>query len=171
MGIPSYGEALKRGIQSSVGDAICIFELDLMDKQFISTSLSLIEQNKADFVVASKRHPESIDRRPVKRRVLTFLFNCWLKMNFSFPGTDTHGLKAIRATVAKSLCELSITGGEVFQTELVLLAHRLGYRVAEVPITLSEQRATMVSVLKRLPKVVHIMDELKTSLGRFPVKK
>lgn len=168
---PSYGEAVKRGIMSSLGEATCILECDAMDISFVSSSLAIIEQNQADFVVASKRHPKSHDIRPFKRRMLTYLFNLWLKMFFNFPGSDTHGLKAIRTETAKSICKVSITGGEVFQTEIVLLAHRMGFKVTEVPIYLAETRDTKIAVYRRLPKVMNIIAELKKSLARFPVKK
>lgn len=167
---PSYGEAIKLGIMSASGEVVCILECDAMDISFISSSLKIIEENRADFVVASKRHPKSLDLRPFRRRVLTYLFNQWLKVFFNFPGTDTHGLKTIRTVIAKSICSVSITGGEVFQTEIVLLAHRMGYKVAEIPIRLAETRNTKVSLYRRLPKVMNIIKELKQSLARFPKK-
>lgn len=167
---PSYGEAIKQGIMTSLGEAVCILECDAMDISFISSSLTIIEENQADFVVASKRHPKSLDLRPFRRRMLTYLFNQWLKIFFEFPGSDTHGLKTIRTTIAKSICSASITGGEVFQTELVLLAHRMGFKVVEIPIRLAETRNTKVSVYRRLPKVMNIIKELKQSLARFPKK-
>ncbi len=167
---PSYGEAIKQGIMSSTGEAVCILECDAMDISFVSSSLEIIEDDQADFVVASKRHPESHDLRPFKRRMLTCLFNQWLKMFFKFPGSDTHGLKTIRTETAKSICDVSITGGEVFQTELVLLAHRMGFKVIEIPIRLAESRDTKVAIRRRVPKVMNIIAELKKSLSRFPLK-
>lgn len=165
--IPSYGKAVKQGIMASSGDVVCILECDVMDIAFISSSLAILEQNKAEFVVASKRHPDSVDLRPFKRRMLTFLFNLGLKLYFNFPISDTHGLKAIRTNVAKSLCELSITGGEIFQTEILLLAYKMGYRILEMPIRIEEQRDTKVSLYRRLPKVINIINDLKRSLARF----
>ena len=166
--IPSYGEAIKQGIMSSAGNVICILECDAMDISFIDSSLKIIDENQADFVVASKRHPESNDQRPFKRRMLTYLFNQYLKIFFRFPGSDTHGLKTIRAHVAKTICGVTITSGEVFQTELVLLAHRMGFKVVEMPINLSEIRNTKVALCRRLPKVINVVTELKNSLARFP---
>lgn len=165
---PSYGEAVRLGILNSGGEITAVLECDALDVPFLSTSLALIEAGQADFVVGSKRHPDSLDQRPLKRRMLTMFFNLALKFFFRFPGTDTHGLKAIRTSVAKELCGKSLTGGEVFQTEIVLLAHRLGYRVSEVPVAIREQRKTKVRPLRRLPKVIKIVKEIRRSLRRFP---
>lgn len=164
---PSYGEAVKQGIMKARGLAISILEADVLNVDFLASSLERIEDGSADFVLASKRHPESIDRRPLKRRLLTFLFNQYLKMHFHFPGTDTHGLKTIRSDVAKVLCHLSVTGGEVFQTEIVLLAYQQKYKVVELPLNLREKRDMKVSITKRLPKVINIVRDLNRSLNRF----
>lgn len=171
MQFASYGEAIKQGIMESSGDVVCILECDVMEISFLSESLSIIEKNKADFVVASKCHPDSIDLRSFKRKALTFLFNRWLKLFFDFPGSDTHGLKTIRSEVAKSLCEVSITGGEIFQTEIVLLAHKMGFRVKELPFCLKEVRNTKISIPRRIPKVINLIRDIKESLDRFPEKK
>lgn len=167
---PSYGKAVKNGIMSASGDAVCILECDAMDVSFVLSSMALVEENRADFVVGSKQHPNSQDLRPFKRRMLTYLFNLYLKMFFKFPGSDTHGLKTIRTDIAKKICELTVTGDEVFQTEIVLLAHRMGITVVESPVHIAEVRNTKVSIGRRLPKVMRIVRELKQSLSRFPVK-
>jgi hypothetical protein len=64
-----------------------------------------------------------------------------------------------------------VTSGEVFQTELVLLAYRLGYRVAEFPVHLRETRDTSVALLRRLPKVIGTVRDVRKSLARFPAKR
>lgn len=164
---PSYGEALKAGISNANGDFVTILESDVMDPIFFERSIKIFNERKADFVVASKRHPESVDSRPFKRRALTFLFNLYLKMFFRFKGSDTHGLKSIKSSVAKELLEKSITTDEIFQTEIVLLADILGYSIVEVPLNLKEMRETTVSITKRFPKVMNLIAELRQSTGRF----
>ncbi len=165
----SYGDAVRRGIPAASGEAVFILECDALDPEFVLRALGALGRNESDFVVGSKRHPESEDRRPWTRRLLTRLFNAALKVLFAFPGTDTHGFKALRAGVARDLIGKSITGGESLQTELVLLAHRLGYRVSEAPVTLRETRGTPVPIFRRLPKVARIVRDMRASLRRFPV--
>ena len=164
---PSYGEAIKCGIMNSKGEVTCILECDALDTKFLALALNIIDNNKSDFVLASKRHPQSIDLRPLKRRLLTLLFNALLKIFFNFPGTDTHGLKAIKTDIAKALCEIMITKNEIVQTEMVLLAYKMGYRVQEVPIKLKEIRQSSISIFRRLPKVIGVVWDLKKSLNRF----
>ena len=162
----SYGGAVKRGIEVSRGDIVCILECDFMDIRFLRQAADIIRAGEADFVVGSKRAEGAEDRRPLLRRLLTAAFNFGLKLLFRFPGTDTHGLKAVRGEPAKRLILLSRTGGEAFQTELVLLAHRLGFRVREVPVNVRELRPKRISILRRLPLLARALRELRASLRR-----
>lgn len=164
----SYGEAVRRGVPEASGEAVFVLECDALDPEFVSRALGALGRNETDFVVGSKRHPESVDGRPPSRRLFTRLFNLALKALFAFPGTDTHGFKALRTDAARDLIQKSVTGGESLQTELVLLAHRLGYRVSEAPVQVREIRGTPVSILRRLPMVLRIVADLRASLRRFP---
>jgi GT2 family glycosyltransferase len=165
----SYGEAIKQGILQSRGTHLSILECDCLNTDFVSDSIKLFQTQGARFIVASKRHPESFDGRPWRRRAFTFLYNYFfLHIFFSYPGTDTHGLKSMEAACAKQLCELALTSDEVFQTEIVLLAWRLGVNIHERPLRISETRRSPVAILKRLPQVLNTVRQLQRSLGRFP---
>jgi glycosyltransferase involved in cell wall biosynthesis len=165
----SYGEAIKKGMLESRGTHVSILECDFLDAQFVSASMAIFRANRAQFVVGSKRHSQSTDRRPLKRRALTMLYNyVFLRLLIGYPGTDTHGLKSLERAVAEKLCETAITTDEVFQTEIVLLAWRLGIKIEEVPVQILEKRSPTVTVLRRLPKVLNTVQTLRRSLARFP---
>jgi len=165
----SYGEAIKKGMLESRGTHLSILECDFLDHRFVAASIDLFRANRAQFVVGSKRHPHSIDRRPIKRRLLTLLYNyVFLKLLIGYPGTDTHGLKSIERSTARKLCETAVTTDEVFQTEIVLLAWRLGINVEEVPVQILEKRSPTVTVFRRIPKVWNTVQALRRSLARFP---
>jgi glycosyltransferase involved in cell wall biosynthesis len=165
---PSYGEAIRVGMVRSRGEFVSILEVDYLSIDFTCRALDLLEADEADFIVASKQHSDSCDRRPFKRRMLTAGFNLILRAALGYPGTDTHGLKSIKTVLAKQLCEQAQTTDEVFQTEIVLLAWRQGMRIREVPASIEEKRSAPVSIIRRLPKVVTIIRQLRTSLKRFP---
>lgn len=165
----SYGEAIKRGMLESRGTHVSILECDFLDPRFVSASIAIFRANRAQLVVGSKRHPQSTDRRPLKRRILTALYNYFfLRFLIGYPGSDTHGLKSIETPVAKRLCEIAITSDEVFQTEIVLLAWRLGIKIEEVPVQILEMRNPTVTVFRRVPKVLNTVRALQRSLARFP---
>jgi glycosyltransferase AglD len=165
----SYGEAIKRGMLESSGTHLSILECDFLDSAFVATSIAMFRADQAQLIVGSKRHAGSSDRRSLKRRTLTALYNLvFLRLFIGYPGTDTHGLKSLQTESARTLCHRAVTTDEVFQTEIVLLAWRLGIKIAEVPVSISELRSTPVTVLRRVPRVINTVWELKRSLKRFP---
>jgi Glycosyl transferase family 2 len=167
----SYGEAIKFGMLQSKGTHLSILECDFLDPTFVVRSIAMFQAGKADVVVGSKRHPDSSDRRPLKRRALTLLYNLvFLRLLLGYPGTDTHGLKSIEGGCARKLCLTALTTDEVFQTEIILLGWRLGFQIEEIPVNISEIRSAPVRVLHRVPKVLNTVRELKRSLSRFPVQ-
>jgi glycosyltransferase involved in cell wall biosynthesis len=164
----SYGEAIKEGIRQSTGTHLSILECDCLDLEFVCHSIDLIRRQNARFIVASKRHPDAIDGRPWKRRFLTGAYNKLLHVYLRYPGSDTHGLKTMETSLGKQLCDISITSDEILQTEIVLLAWRLGVKIEELPLNIRECRPAPVRVVKRLPKVINTLRELQRSLARFP---
>ena len=60
----------------------------------------------------------------------------------------------MEANCAKRLCLTALSTDEVFQTELVLLGWRLGFRIEEIPVDISEVRPAPVKVLRRVPQVL-----------------
>jgi glycosyltransferase involved in cell wall biosynthesis len=167
IGRGSYGEAIKTGMLESRGTHLSILECDFLDVTFVEESLACF-RNGSEFLVGSKRHPRSIDARPLKRRLLTLGFNRLLNTLVGYPGSDTHGLKSIRSDLAKELCGLAVTTDEVFQTEIVLLAWRRGGRIEELPVRIREVRSSPVSIRRRLPLVLTMVAELRRSMRRFP---
>jgi glycosyltransferase involved in cell wall biosynthesis len=165
---PSYGSAIRHGIEQSAGSHLTILECDALSLSFLGESIRIFREQRASVIVGSKRHPRSLDRRPAARRLMTRGFNLLLRALIGYPGSDTHGLKSFEASLARHLCSLAVCGDEVFQTELVLLAWRLGHPVVELPVELEEIRPTPVRIMRRAPKVAPILWELRRSLSRFP---
>ena len=163
----SYGEAIKRGMLESCGTHLSILECDFLDAEFIVQSIELFKLERSNFIIASKRHRDAVDDRPLKRRLLTLGFNLFLTAFFRYPGTDTHGLKSIQSDLAKKLCALAETTDEIFQTEIVLIAWKLGEKIQELPIRVKEERPVVVSISRRVPKVMNILVALHKSLKRF----
>ncbi|HUQ91112.1 MAG TPA: glycosyltransferase family 2 protein [Bryobacteraceae bacterium] len=165
--VAGYGEAIRRGMMEARGTHLTILECDCMDADFLAESVRLFEHEGARFIVASKHRRDSVDRRPWKRRLLSSVFHKTVNAATGYRGTDTHGLKSIETELAQKLCGLAVTGGEVFQAEIVLLAWKLGVPIREVPLRIEEKRPTPVALWKRLPKVVGTIRDLRRSLRRF----
>jgi len=149
----SYGAAVQRGILHSSGDRVIVFNADLWDLDFLRQAVTLLDTY--DMVVASKRHPDSRDRRPFNRRLITWSFNLALRLLFGFTGTDTHGMKAFRRARIAPIAARCITNREIFDTELILRGQRVGLTTVEVPVTVEETRPSRYSPMSRLPRTLN----------------
>jgi glycosyltransferase involved in cell wall biosynthesis len=146
----SYGAAIRRGILHCKGDRIVVFNADLWDMKFLYAAYDLL--NRYDIVIASKRHPDSNDQRPLNRRLITWGFNFILRVLFGFDGTDTHGMKAFRRVTITPVVRRSITDREIFDTEVILRARQAGLTLTELPTVVEETRPSRYSTFARVPR-------------------
>lgn len=165
LGFPSYGAALRCGISNARSEFLSVLECDCLNVTFLRESLQIFQSEKR-FIVASKGHPASNDRRPILRRMMTYNFNRLLRILTGYRGTDTRGPKSIDTALAQRLDNLALTSDEAYQTELVLLAWKLGVTIVELPITIAEQREAPIPPLSRVPKTLSIFLQLMKSLSR-----
>lgn len=150
---PNYGRALRRGILEARGDQVICDEIDLCDTNFYLRALPLLEGG-ADLVVGSKAMKGSDDARPWLRRAATRVITLLLRILTGFRGTDTHGLKAFRRERLVDVVRACVVDRDLFASELVIRAQRMGRDVREIPITLAEKRPPSIQLLRRVPRVL-----------------
>jgi glycosyltransferase involved in cell wall biosynthesis len=154
---PNYGRALKRGILEARGAVVVCDEIDLCDVDFYQRALPLLAREGApgaDLVVGSKAMVGANDGRPLLRRVATRTITLLLRLMTGFRGTDTHGLKAFRRERLEAVARACVVERDLFASELVIRAGRMGREVREIPITLHEKRPPSVQLMKRVPRVL-----------------
>jgi glycosyltransferase involved in cell wall biosynthesis len=156
---PNYGRALKRGILEARGRLVICDEIDLCDTAFYRRALPLLEQG-VDLVVGSKAMLGADDRRPLVRRLATRVINTLLWVATGFSGTDTHGLKAFRRERLVEVARACRVDRDLFASEFVIRAERMGRVVREIPIALREKRPPSVRLLRRVPRVLKGLVEL-----------
>jgi len=149
---PDYGGAMRAGFLAATGDWIFNSDIDYFSAPFMAKVVGLAEE--ADVVLASKRDPESDDRRSPIRRLATWTFNQILRLLLGSKVSDTHGIKALRREVIADVAADVISRQDLFDTELVIRAEKKGWRIKELPIVVEEQRETKSSLLKRIPRTL-----------------
>lgn len=151
---PDYGLALKEGINRAKGEIVFCDEIDLCLSEFYEKALKIFENEEVQMVVGSKRAKGADDRRPFKRRLATWVLNTMLKIFLGFKGTDTHGVKAFRKSPLMPVLDRCLVGKDIFASEFVIRAERMGVKIKEIPISLDEKRAPSIKLMKRVPKVL-----------------
>jgi glycosyltransferase involved in cell wall biosynthesis len=150
---PNYGRALKRGILEARGGVVICDEIDLCDLNFYQRALPLLEAG-ADLVVGSKAMKGANDARPLVRRLATRVITLLLRATTGFRGTDTHGLKAFKRERLVEVARACVVDRDLFASELVIRAQRMGRAVQEIPIELQEKRPPSTALLRRVPRVL-----------------
>ena len=150
---PNYGKALKRGILEARGEQVICDEIDLCDVGFYQRALPMLESG-ADLVIGSNAMKGADDARPLVRRFATRVITLLLRITTGFRGTDTHGLKAFRRDRLLEVVRACVVDRDLFASELVIRAQRMGRDVREIPIALREKRPPSTNLLRRVPRVL-----------------
>jgi glycosyltransferase involved in cell wall biosynthesis len=133
------GYAVKLGALAADADWIGIVDADLdLDPGAIPSFLDVAMRESLDFVIGSKRHPDSIVHYPRSRRVASWCYQQLNRLLFRLDVRDTQvGLKVFRREVADEVMPLLLVKEFAFDLELLAVARALGYgRVRELPVRL-----------------------------------
>ncbi len=161
--VADYGMAIRTGMEAAEDRGwLVVFDIDYFSGDFAEKVVEHSGSN--DVVIGSKRAIGSLDRRPWIRRVATGVFNYLLRTLVGSGLSDTHGMKAIRTSVAKDLLPKVRLTQDLFDTELVLRAERAGYRIIEVPVVVEEMREARSSLFRRVPRTLRGLMRLRRSL-------
>jgi dolichol-phosphate mannosyltransferase len=119
------------------------FDLELPPYQ-IWTLWDVMKETETDVVIGSKWHPDARVDYPWQRRVTSAIYFCMLKWLFGLPLHDTiTGLKLFRRQVLQKAFPRMKVKRFAFDVELLVIASRFGYHIAEAPVTIHFQRGKM----------------------------
>ena len=157
---PNYGLALRRGILDAKGSIVICDEIDLCDDDFYVRALRKLREEKFDFVVGSKALDRSRDKRPGYRRLATKVLNSLFTIFLDFHGTDTHGLKAFKRARLLEVVDRCVVDKDLFASEFVIRAERMGFRMTEIPVDVVEKRRPSINLFRRVPHVLKSLARL-----------
>ena len=133
------GYAVKLGALESRGRWVASVDADLdLDPAAIPGYVRLAEEQGLDFVVGSKRHPDSQVFYPRSRRASSWAYQQLIRLLFRLDVRDTQvGLKLFSRRVADEVLPLLLVKQFAFDLELLAVARSLGFeRIAEQPVRL-----------------------------------
>jgi glycosyltransferase involved in cell wall biosynthesis len=161
------GRALKAAWGSSQAEVHVYMDVDLSTE--LPAVLLLLERVRQgyDIAIGSRHLPEAVVTRGLKRDVLSRGYNALLRAVFGTPLTDAQcGFKAVSHRVVTDLLPFVQSNGWFFDTELLLLAERLGYRIAEVPVRWVEDRDSRVRIVPTIWEYLGEVWRLRRSAWR-----
>jgi glycosyltransferase involved in cell wall biosynthesis len=133
------GFAIKTGVEKAKGEIIGFIDAGMdLDPREISIMLNIMDWKKADIVVGSKLHPDSIVKYPRSRRIISWIGRLIIHSLFDIKIKDTQvGLKLFKGNIAKDVFPRIVVKAFAFDIEVLAVAQKLGYtKIYEAPVKL-----------------------------------
>ena len=146
------GRALKRTWSDSPMEIVSYMDVDLSTGlEAFPLLISAIAEEGYALAVGSRLLPDSRVNRSLGRRALTLSYKLIIKAMLWTRFSDAQcGFKAARTEVARRLMPLIEDNNWFFDTEMLILAEKAGYRVKDVPVAWVEDFDTRVNVPKTI---------------------
>jgi len=162
------GYAVRYGFSQATGDVIGFKDGggDLKSKA-LPLMLAQFEFQKADVVLGSKRHPDSIVDYPVSRKILSWIYQKFVKLLFGLDVRDTQvGMKIYRRKLLEDVLPRLLVKKFAFDIEILAVAYHLGYRkIYEAPVEIDLFSSKTSIVWKKLLYI--ILNMIKDTLAVF----
>jgi glycosyltransferase involved in cell wall biosynthesis len=140
------GRALRRAWLESTADAMCYMDVDLSTElDAVRPLLAAVCEEGYDVAYGSRLARDADIERSWRREINSRGYNALIKMLFWTRFSDAQcGFKAVTRAAAQALIPHVRNNEWFFDTELLILAEKSGYRLKEVPVRWVEDRDTRV---------------------------
>lgn len=158
------GITLQRGFKRAKGSLIVWLDADMeVHPSQIWKMMLVMKEEKADVVIGSKRHKDSIVYYPLARKALSWVGSWIIKILFNMPYNDTQtGLKLFKRKVLEGKWKVKGFGHDV---EVLYRAHNKGYNIIEAPVIIPVKKKGSInagSVLSMLKEIVWLRLKLRS---------
>ena len=144
------GRALKAAWLGSEADVLSYMDVDLStDIRAYPALVRAIAEEGYDVATGSRLAKGARTKRSLKRDTLSRGYNLLIKTAFRTRFSDAQcGFKAVSKRAARALLPRVENNEWFFDTELLILAERGGYRVKDIPVRWLEDTDTRVNIRK-----------------------
>ncbi len=143
------GRALRRAWTESDADVVCYMDVDLStDLRFL---LPLVEALTSGYDIAfgSRLKPGAQVRRGLKREIISRCYNAIIKLFFWHHFWDAQcGFKGMTRRAVQDILPLVKDQAWFFDTEMLLIAEKNGYRLKEIPVAWADDPDSRVKIVK-----------------------
>ncbi len=158
------GRAVKRTWLESPMDIVSYMDVDLSTGlDAFPALIRAIAEEGYDLATGSRLHRRSKLKRSLKREVLSKGYNLLIKAMFQTRFSDAQcGFKAVSREVAQRVVPMIRDNNWFFDTELLILAEKMGYRIRDIPITWIEDSDTRVKIAATVEEDLRGLWRLRT---------
>lgn len=167
------GRALREVWTHPAAAVLVYMDVDLStDLAALQPLVAPLITGHSDLAIGTRLNRSSRVVRGAKREFISRCYNLMLRTFMGAHFSDAQcGFKAIRADVAQKLLPHTEDAAWFFDTEMLVLAEKVGLRVAEVPVDWTDDPHSSVDVVKTatddIKGMIRLSKEMAT--GRIPV--
>jgi glycosyltransferase involved in cell wall biosynthesis len=145
------GRMVKYAWSNSEAQILCYMDIDLSTDLKALPPLVQAIADGSDIAIGSRQYKGSEVERSLKREVISQGYIYILKMLLGFPFTDAQcGFKSMSKKAVNELFPLIVDDEWFFDTELLFLAYKRGYKVKELPVRWIEDLDSRVKILRTM---------------------
>ncbi|APA95261.1 bifunctional glycosyltransferase family 2/GtrA family protein [Nocardia seriolae] len=167
------GRALREVWQSSDAQVVAYMDVDLStDLNALLPLVAPLVSGHSDVAIGTRLASSSRVVRGPKREIISRCYNLILRTSLRAKFSDAQcGFKAMRSQVAKLVLPLVEDGEWFFDTELLVLAERIGLRIHEVPVDWIDDPDSRVDIVDTARKDLLGIWRVARALasGRLPI--
>jgi len=166
------GRALRNSWLQSKADVMCYMDVDLStDLNHLPKLIDAIALEKYDVATGSRLMRQSRTTRSFKREFISRCYNLILKAALATKFSDAQcGFKSISRAAAERIIPQIEDQSWFFDTELLVLAEKQGYRIKDIPVRRIEDDDSRVKVFSTGIDDLKGVWRLRRSLRRKTVK-
>lgn len=145
------GLALKQAWLDSDSDIVAYMDVDLStDIRHLPVLIGMVASGGCDIAIGSRLARGSRTKRSIKRETTSRGYVAMIRATFPrLRITDAQcGFKALNRKAVTELVPLIENNMWFFDTEMLILAHKHGYTIRELPVRWVEDSDTKVKILK-----------------------
>ncbi|MGE0355018.1 MAG: dolichyl-phosphate beta-glucosyltransferase [Gemmatimonadales bacterium] len=144
------GRALRQAWTQSDADAMCYTDVDLSTElAALPRLIGAILDEGCDVSTGSRLLPESRTVRGTKREFISRCYNLFIKAVLWTSFSDAQcGFKAVSRRAVAELVPQIKDQSWFFDTELLVLAEKQGYRVKDIPVVWVEDDDSRVKIIR-----------------------
>ena len=147
------GHAVRTGMLAARGEITFFMDADLSTPlEEITTFLAFLDAHpEVDVLIGNRAHAQSkiLKSQGLLRRTMGQMFNAILRAIAGIRVSDTQcGFKAFRRVAREAIFPRQKLNGFAFDVEVLLLAEKLGHRVADLPVRWMNSDGSKVHLLR-----------------------
>ncbi|MBM3247167.1 glycosyltransferase family 2 protein [Candidatus Pacearchaeota archaeon] len=142
------GNAIKYGFNFVKGDYVAFLDSGRdLDPNQLRKFFKIMEEEKADIVIGSKKHKESKVFYPISRRIMSGVYQILNKLLFNLNVRDTQvGIKLFKKKALDKIMPKIVIKRFAFDLELLVLANKYGFKIVEAPIILEYKFKSTINI-------------------------